>query len=127
MDAFADAGIPAGVLGYITGTGSSRRRGAWPGIRTSAGVTFTGSHEVGMGILRHFAAGSRPRPCIAEMGGKNAVIVSRHADLDRAATGIVRSAFGLQGQKCSACSRVYVERPVAQALRERLRRSHARD
>jgi 1-pyrroline-5-carboxylate dehydrogenase len=54
------------------------------------------------------------------MGGKNAAIVTRHADLDRAATGIVRSAFGLQGQKCSACSRVYVERGVAPALRERL-------
>jgi 1-pyrroline-5-carboxylate dehydrogenase len=54
------------------------------------------------------------------MGGKNAAIVSRHADLERAATGIVRSAFGLQGQKCSACSRVYVERPVAEALRAML-------
>jgi 1-pyrroline-5-carboxylate dehydrogenase len=54
------------------------------------------------------------------MGGKNAAIVSRHADIDRAATGIVRSAFGLQGQKCSACSRVYVERPVADALRAQL-------
>jgi 1-pyrroline-5-carboxylate dehydrogenase len=54
------------------------------------------------------------------MGGKNAAIVSRHADLDRASTGIVRSAFGLQGQKCSACSRVYVERPVAERLRAQL-------
>jgi 1-pyrroline-5-carboxylate dehydrogenase len=54
------------------------------------------------------------------MGGKNAAIVSRHADLERAATGIVRSAFGLQGQKCSACSRVYVERAVAADLRERM-------
>jgi 1-pyrroline-5-carboxylate dehydrogenase len=54
------------------------------------------------------------------MGGKNAAIVTRNADLDRAATGIVRSAFGLQGQKCSACSRVYVERPIAEALRAKL-------
>ena len=84
------------------------------------GATFTGSHEVGMQLLRHFAAGPRPRPLIAEMGGKNAAIVTRHADLERAATGIVRSAFGLQGQKCSACSRVYVERPVAEALRRQL-------
>ena len=82
--------------------------------------TFTGSYEVGMHIYRSFAQGPWPRPCIAEMGGKNAAIVSRHADLERAATGIVRSAFGLSGQKCSACSRVYVERPVAAALRERL-------
>ncbi len=119
MDAFEDAGIPPGVLSYITGNGSvvGEALVRHPGI---SGATFTGSHEVGMGILRHFAAGPRPRPCIAEMGGKNAVIVSRHGDLARAATGIVRSAFGLQGQKCSACSRVYVERPVAQALLERL-------
>jgi acyl-CoA reductase-like NAD-dependent aldehyde dehydrogenase len=119
MNVFADAGIPAGVLGYITGSGSvaGSALAGHPGV---AGVTFTGSHEVGMGILRNFAAGSYPRPCIAEMGGKNAVIVSRHADLERAAIGILRSAFGLQGQKCSACSRIYVERPVAQALRERL-------
>jgi 1-pyrroline-5-carboxylate dehydrogenase len=119
MDAFADAGIPAGVLGYLTGAGSTVGDAL---VRHPAigGVTFTGSHEVGMGILRHFAAGRRPRPCIAEMGGKNAVIVSRHADLERAATGIARSAFGLQGQKCSACSRVYVEGPVAQALLDKL-------
>jgi 1-pyrroline-5-carboxylate dehydrogenase len=61
-------------------------------------VTFTGSYEVGMQIYRAFAAGAYPRPCIVELGGKNAVIVSRHADLERAAMGIVRSAFGLQGQ-----------------------------
>ncbi len=119
MEAFADAGIPPGVLGYLAGSGS-RVGDALVKHPDVAGATFTGSHEVGMGILRHFSAGARPRPCIAEMGGKNAVVVSRHADLDRAATGIVRSAFGLQGQKCSACSRVYVESAVAQALRERL-------
>jgi 1-pyrroline-5-carboxylate dehydrogenase len=56
------------------------------------------------------------RPTILEMGGKNAVIVSRHADLEQAALGIVRSAFGLQGQKCSAASRIYIEEPVYEAL-----------
>ena len=117
--AFIDAGLAPGVLGYLTGSGS-RVGDALIRNPAIAGATFTGSHAVGMGILRHFAAGSYPRPCVAEMGGKNAVIVSRHADLARAVTGIVRSAFGLQGQKCSACSRVYVERPVAATLRERL-------
>ena len=73
-----------------------------------------------MGIVRTFAAGRWPRPCIAEMGGKNPVVVTRHADLDRAATGIFRSAFGLQGQKCSAASRVLVERPVMDELVARL-------
>ena len=60
-----------------------------------AGVTFTGSYDVGMGLYRRMASGRYPRPCIAEMGGKNACVVTAHGDLERAATGIVRSAFGL--------------------------------
>jgi len=114
-----DAGLPAGVCNYVTGPGGAIGAAlvAHPAV---AGITFTGSYEVGMQIYRAFAGGPYPRPCIAEMGGKNAAIVTRHADLERAATGIVRSAFGLQGQKCSATSRVLVERPVAAALRERL-------
>jgi 1-pyrroline-5-carboxylate dehydrogenase len=119
LEVLRDAGLPAGVANYITGSGAEAGAALvdHPGI---AGVTFTGSHEVGTAILRKFSLGRRPRPCIAEMGGKNAAIISRHADVERAATGILRSAFGLQGQKCSACSRVYAERPVAQALRARL-------
>ncbi len=119
MECFRDAGVPDGALSYLTGPGGGIGDALvrHPDV---AGVTFTGSYEVGMGIVRGFAQGPWPRPCIAEMGGKNAAIVTRHADLERAATGIVRSAFGLQGQKCSACSRVYVERPVADALRQRL-------
>ena len=119
LEAFRDAGLPDGVLNYVTGSGSvvGDALARHPSV---AGVTFTGSYEVGTGILRNVAQSGWPRPCIAEMGGKNATIVSRHADLERAATGIVRSAFGLQGQKCSACSRVYVERRVAQALRTRI-------
>jgi 1-pyrroline-5-carboxylate dehydrogenase len=107
------------VLNHLMGPGDEVG-GALAGDVRGAGITFTGSHEVGMGIVRSLAARGWPRPCIAEMGGKNAAIVSRHADLERAATGIVRSAFGLQGQKCSACSRVYAERAVARELRERI-------
>jgi 1-pyrroline-5-carboxylate dehydrogenase len=70
--------------------------------------------------LHHEAAGAYPRPVICEMGGKNPVIVSRQADLEMAAEGTARSAFGLSGQKCSAASRVYVERPVAEEFVERL-------
>jgi len=119
MQAFHDAGVPPGVLNHVIGEGAAvgAALAADPRI---AGITFTGSYAVGMGLVRAFSQQAWPRPCIAEMGGKNAAIVSRHADLERAATGIVRSAFGLQGQKCSACSRVYVERPVAQALRVRI-------
>ena len=114
-----DAGFPAGVVNYVSGPGGEVG-GALVGSPGTAGITFTGSYEVGMGIVRAFAAAAWPRPCIAEMGGKNAAIVSRHADLERAALGIMRSAFGLQGQKCSATSRVYVEKGVAGALRARL-------
>ena len=118
-EAMRDAGLPAGVFSYLTGGGGTTGE-ALVGHRDIAGITFTGSYDAGMSILRRFAGGRWPRPCIAEMGGKNAAIVSRHADLDRAATGIVRSAFGLSGQKCSACSRVIVEAPVAGELMERL-------
>jgi 1-pyrroline-5-carboxylate dehydrogenase len=119
MEVFHDAGLPDGVVNMLTGPGSTVGSGlvAHPQI---AGVTFTGSYEVGMRLYRQFASGAYPRPCIAEMGGKNAVVVMASADLDRAALGISRSAFGLQGQKCSATSRVYVEQSVATALRDRL-------
>ncbi len=73
-----------------------------------------------MGIYRSFGTGDYVRPTILELGGKNPAIVSRNADIEDAAIGIVRSAFGLQGQKCSACSRVFVEAPVYQKLVERV-------
>jgi 1-pyrroline-5-carboxylate dehydrogenase len=84
------------------------------------GLTFTGSFDVGMGIHRTFAEGEYVRPAILEMGGKNPTIVSKHADIDDAAIGIVRSSFGLQGQKCSACSRVFVEEEAYDPLVERV-------
>lgn len=113
-----DAGLPPGVVNFVAGGDATGRALArHPQV---AGITFTGSHAVGMEVLRHAVQGPWPKPCITEMGGKNATIVSRHADLERATLGLVRSAFGLSGQKCSACSRVYVERPVAAELRARL-------
>ncbi|MFP5406399.1 MAG: aldehyde dehydrogenase family protein, partial [Gammaproteobacteria bacterium] len=119
MQAFQDAGLPDGVLNHVSGPGGTvgEALARHPDV---AGITFTGSHSVGTSIAREFAGGRWLRPCIAEMGGKNAVIVSARADLDRAAAGIVRSAFGLQGQKCSAASRVYVAQEVAEGLRERM-------
>src|SRR5690606_13527864 len=119
MQVFRDAGIPDGVLNHVTGPGSTMGE-ALAGHPDIAGITFTGSAQVGMSIARDYASGRWPRPCIAEMGGKNAAIVSDQADLERAAAGIVRSAFGLQGQKCSACSRVYVQHGAARELRDRL-------
>jgi len=119
-DCLRDAGFPPGVFNYVTGRGSVVGEALASDPRL-AGVTFTGSHEVGMGLLRRMAGGAWPRPCIAEMGGKNACVVTARGDLERAATGIVRSAFGLSGQKCSALSRLYVEGSAADALVEALR------
>jgi acyl-CoA reductase-like NAD-dependent aldehyde dehydrogenase len=114
-DCIRDAGFPPGVFNYVTGPGRVVGE-ALVGHADLAGVTFTGSHDVGIELYRKMAAGPYPRPCIAEMGGKNACVVTAHGDLERAATGIVRSAFGLTGQKCSALSRVYVQDGVADAL-----------
>jgi acyl-CoA reductase-like NAD-dependent aldehyde dehydrogenase len=119
-DCIRDAGVPAGVFNYLTGNGSLAGE-ALVCHKDVAGTTFTGSHAVGMHICRSMLSGAYPRPCIAEMGGKNAAVVTGHADLARAVPGIVRSAFGLSGQKCSALSRVYVEEAVADTLVERLR------
>ncbi len=116
---FIDAGLPEGVFNFVTGPGGTLGE-ALIGSPQVDGITFTGSYDVGMHIYRAFASGRYPRPCIAEMGGKNPAIVSRRADLDRAATGILRSAFGLQGQKCSACSRIFVEKPVKETLVHKL-------
>jgi len=112
---FLDAGVPAGVVNFITGPGSTVGK-ALTESDDVAGITFTGSYEVGMGIYRHFAQGSYVRPIIMEMGGKNPTIVSKNANLDDAVMGLYRSAFGLQGQKCSAGSRIYVEAPVYDEL-----------
>ncbi len=106
-----DAGVPAGVFNMVLG-------GDEPGMALTAnpdlaGLTFTGSYDVGMSIIKNFStAAGYFRPVIAEMGGKNPTIVSAKADLDKAALGVMRSAFGLTGQKCSACSRVYVDAAV---------------
>ncbi len=114
-DCFRDAGLPDGVVNFVTGPGRTLGQALIDSPEVD-GVTFTGSFDVGMKIFRDFASGRWVRPAILELGGKNPAIVSRNADLERAATGIVRSAFGLQGQKCSACSRVLIEAPVYDAL-----------
>ncbi|PID84669.1 MAG: 1-pyrroline-5-carboxylate dehydrogenase [Chloroflexi bacterium] len=110
-ECFRDAGVPAGVFNFVTGSGRVVGQSLIDHPEVD-GITFTGSYDVGMHILRSFANGRYPRPVIAEMGGKNPTIISNKADIDKAAMGVMRSAFGLQGQKCSACSRVYVHKDV---------------
>ena len=114
-----DAGVPPGVFNYLNGLGEEAGE-LLTHHPLTCGITFTGSHKVGSSIAAVQTTLRRTVPVIAEMGGKNAVIVTRHADLDSAVTGIVRSAFGLQGQKCSALSRLYVDESVADGLIDRL-------
>jgi 1-pyrroline-5-carboxylate dehydrogenase len=115
-----DAGFPDGVVNFVTGPGSTLGQALVENPEVD-GVTFTGSFDVGMRLYRDFAQRNYIRPVILELGGKNPAIVSRHANLEDAATGIVRSAFGLQGQKCSAASRVIVEEPVYDELLGKLK------
>lgn len=107
---YLDAGVPAGVFNFVTGSGEEvgERLARHPDVD---GVIFTGSKEVGFDLFKEFST-TFPKPCITEMGGKNPVIVTAQADLEKAVEGVARSAFGYSGQKCSAASRVYVERPV---------------
>ena len=118
-DCICDAGLPPGVFNYVSGSGAAVGEALVSDPRT-AGVTFTGSVTVGRSILAAMVAGRYPRPCIAEMGGKNPCLVTEHADLDRAANGLVRSAYGMGGQKCSATSRLYVHESVADELLARI-------
>jgi 1-pyrroline-5-carboxylate dehydrogenase len=111
-EALRDAGLPPGAFHLITGSGpvAGAALTAHPGV---AGITFTGSYEVGMDIYRTFST-LFPKPAICEMGGKNPTIVTANADLDKASDGVLRSAFGFGGQKCSANSRVFVAPGVAE-------------
>ena len=122
VDCFVQAGLPDGVINYVTGSGSTLGQALIENPEVD-GITFTGSYPVGMQIYRDFAKGRYIRPIILELGGKNPVIVSKHADLERATTGIIRSAFGLQGQKCSAASRIYIESSVYDELTSRLKQA----
>lgn len=124
MEAFQQAGLPAGVVNYLPGDGE--RCGAklveHPDV---AVISFTGSRAVGLAInatAAQVSASGIPfvKKVIAEMGGKNAIIVDEDADLDEAVAGVTYSAFGFQGQKCSACSRVLVLDAVYDQFVERL-------
>ena len=113
----AEAGVPAGVISLVHG---GPKTGEALVASTVDGVAFTGSAEVGREIGRRLSAGPFPKPVLAEMGGKNPAIVGASADLDAAAEGIAKAAFGFSGQKCSACSRALVVDEVHDELVERL-------
>ncbi len=116
---FVEANLPPGVFNFVSGPG----RTVGQELQTNqdvSGWTFTGSYDVGMGVFTQAGQGRYPRPAIIEMGGKNPAIVSKTADITKAATGVMRSAFGMDGQKCSACSRVYVQEEVYDTFKNKL-------
>jgi 1-pyrroline-5-carboxylate dehydrogenase len=119
MEVFREAGLPNNVFQLLYGTGGELGNALinHPG---TDGIAFTGSYDVGMQILSKFTSGRHPRPVILEMGGKNPAIICESANLDKAANGCWRSAFGLTGQKCSALSRVYVHKKVKDAFLAKL-------
>lgn len=110
--------MPDGAINFVTGPGSTVG-GALIQDERVEGIAFTGSQEIGMSAAKRFTE-DRFRPFISEMGGKNPVIVTEGADLDAAAQGVARAAFGYGGQKCSACSRVYVQDSIADQFVKRL-------
>lgn len=105
-----EAELPPGVLNFVTGGGSSVGA-TLVGSDDIEGLAFTGSRDVGLAAFRAFTA-ERPRPVVTEMGGKNPAIVTARADVKEAAEGVMRGAFGYGGQKCSATSRVLVDKRV---------------
>lgn len=124
VKAFEEAGLPQGVLQFLPGKGSviGKYLAKHPKIHF---IAFTGSKEVGLEIIEAAAQTQESqhhvKKVIAEMGGKNAVIVDADADLDEAITGVLQGAFGYQGQKCSATSRVIVLQDNYEKFIERLK------
>ncbi len=123
MEVFLAAGLPPGVLNYLPGHGAvvGKHLVAHPEVNV---ISFTGSRDVGKTIL-HTAADTPPtqqhiKKVISELGGKNAIIVDDDADLDEAVGGVITSAFGYSGQKCTSCSRVIVIERVYDAFCNRL-------
>ncbi len=117
VEAFVDAGVPPGVLNFITGSGRTVGE-ALLHHPTIKAISFTGSNEVGMHLYEVASGSGKAVQC--EMGGKNPIVVLADADLDLAAVAAVQGAFGSTGQRCTATSRVVVERSVASALVERI-------
>jgi 1-pyrroline-5-carboxylate dehydrogenase len=118
-----EAGLPPGVVNFMPGSGAEVGDVIVDHPKTRY-VAFTGSKEVGLRINERAAKVHDGqlwiKRVVAEMGGKDAIIVADDADLDEAATGVVQSAFGFQGQKCSACSRVIIDAKVYDPMIEKI-------
>ena len=110
--------LPAGTINFVTGSGSIIGKTIIENPNVD-GIAFTGSKEVGITIFKEFTRNAI-KPIISEVGGKNPVIVTKFADLEKATEGVMRAAFGYGGQKCSACSRVYVQKDVSEEFTSKL-------
>ena len=123
FNAFLEAGLPPGSLHFLPGKGEGVGQALVDDPRVDV-IAFTGSKQVGLEINRRSAlvppGQEHVKRVIAEMGGKNALIIDNDADLDEAVVGVLHSAFGYSGQKCSACSRVIVLNEVYDAFVARL-------
>ncbi|MDA4126423.1 MAG: aldehyde dehydrogenase family protein [Thaumarchaeota archaeon] len=128
---YRDAGVPAGAVNYVTGPGGNFED-EFVSNPDVGGIAFTGSRDVGMRLFRRFHTEQPyPKPILLEMGSKNPTIVTSKADISKAVEGTVRAAFGYGGQKCSATSRVYVQKEVKNkflaALKERVAKVNVGD
>ena len=110
--------LPPGAVNFVTGSGSIVGKELIEN-KDVEGIAFTGSQEIGMKGFQEFTKKSS-KPFISEMGGKNPVIITKYADLENASDGVMNAAFGFGGQKCSACSRVYVQNDVAEQFISKL-------
>jgi 1-pyrroline-5-carboxylate dehydrogenase len=123
MEVLEEAGLPAGVVNFCPGSGASFGNAIVEHPKTRF-IAFTGSKAVGLEIHERAAKTQAGqiwiKRTILEMGGKDSILVAADADLDAAADGIVASAFGFSGQKCSACSRAIIEAPVYDAMIARI-------
>jgi 1-pyrroline-5-carboxylate dehydrogenase len=124
VEVLEEAGLPPGVVNFCPGSGATFGNAVVAHPKTRF-VAFTGSKEVGLDIHER-AAKAQPgqlwiKRTILEMGGKDSIVVSADADFDAAVQGVIASAFGFSGQKCSACSRVIVEEPIYDAFVDALR------
>jgi 1-pyrroline-5-carboxylate dehydrogenase len=129
MDVLEEAGMPPGVVNFCPGSGATFGNAIVEHPKTRF-IAFTGSKEVGLDIHER-AARQKPgqiwiKRTVLEMGGKDSIIVSADCDIDAAVEGVVASAFGFNGQKCSACSRAIVEQPIYDSFLELLEERVAR-
>jgi 1-pyrroline-5-carboxylate dehydrogenase len=116
---FREAGVPEGAFNYITGPGSEVGDELVV-HRDVNGIVFTGSRDTGMAMMKKALELGLQKTFIVEMGGKNPAIVGKKADINDAVDGIASAAFGFDGQKCSACSRVYVHETIKEEFVSKL-------